>query len=132
MSVIVEAVALRSGLTADWAAATAPILGVGELGLDTQTGVLKIGDGAAAFTALPGGIGNLKSEGKATLVTGAKVVNDAKVTATSIILLTTQALGTVTAPKAIAVTARSAGVSFTITSADNTDTSIVGYQIIEP
>lgn len=132
MSVVVEAVALRSGSTADWAADEAPVLGVGELGLDTTLGDIKVGDGATAFPSLPGTIGTVKSQGKATLVTGTKVVADAKVTATSIILLTVQALGTVTAPKPIAVTARSNGVSFTVTSSDNTDTSIVGYQIIEP
>lgn len=131
--VVTEAVALRSGSTADWAAATAPILEVGELGLDTTTGALKAGDGATAFASLSGGsTSSIKSMGKATLVLGTKVVADVKATATSIILLTTQALGTVAAAKAIAVTARSAGVSFTITSADATDTSIIGYVILEP
>jgi hypothetical protein len=43
-----------------------------------------------------------------------------------------QSLGTVATPKAIAVTARSAGASFTLTSADNTDTSVVAWQISEP
>lgn len=132
MSVVVEAVALRSGTTADWAATDAPVLGQGELGLDTTVGDIKVGDGSTHFPSLVGTIGTVKSQGKATLATGVKVVNDAKVTTTCIILLTTQVLGTVAAPKAIAVTARSAGVSFTITSADNTDTSIIGYQIIEP
>jgi hypothetical protein len=54
------------------------------------------------------------------------------VTANSRILLTVQSLGTVTAPKAVAVTARTAATSFTITSADNTDTSVVAYEIFEP
>jgi len=133
MSIQVEPVALRSGSTADWAdAAHAPVLDVGELGLDTTTGVIKVGDGSTAFPSLPGTIGNVKERGKATLVAGTKVVSSSKITTTAIVLLTVQALGTVSAPKAIAVTARSAGVSFTITSADNTDTSIVGYEIIEP
>ena len=48
------------------------------------------------------------------------------------ILLTAQSLGTVTAPKALAVTARTPGTSFTITSADATDTSVIGYTILEP
>ncbi len=70
--------------------------------------------------------------GVATLVTGTKVVNTTKVTANSRILLTAQALGTVVVPTAIAVTARTAGTSFTITSANATDTSIIAWQIIEP
>lgn len=71
-------------------------------------------------------------EGVATLVAGTKVVTNSKVTAASRIFLTAQSLGTVTAPKALAVTARTAGTSFTITSADNTDTSVIGWHIEEP
>lgn len=131
--VVTEAVALRSGSTADWAAATAPVLEVGELGLNTDTGALKAGDGVTAFAALSGGsTSSIKSMGKATLVLGTKVVADTHVTATAIILLTVQALGTVATPKAVDVTARTPGVSFTITSADLTETSIVGYVILEP
>lgn len=70
--------------------------------------------------------------GVATLVTGAKVVTTTAVTASSRIFLTTQSLGTVTAPKPIAVTARTAGTSFTITSSDATDTSTVAWEISEP
>ncbi len=70
--------------------------------------------------------------GAATLVAGTKVVTTSRVTANSRVLLTVQSLGTVTAPKAIAVTARTPGTSFTITSADNTDTSVVGWLIVEP
>jgi hypothetical protein len=70
--------------------------------------------------------------GTATLVTGVKVVNTTKVTANSRIFLTTQSLGTVAAPKAVAVTARTAGTSFTITSADATDTSVIAWMIVEP
>lgn len=70
--------------------------------------------------------------GTATLVTGAATVSTTAVTANSRILLTIQSLGTVAAPKAIGVTARSAGTSFTITSADATDTSIIAWMIVEP
>jgi hypothetical protein len=70
--------------------------------------------------------------GVATLVAGTKVINTSKVTANSRIQLTAQALGTVTVAKPLAVTARTAGTSFTITSADNTDTSIVAWLIVEP
>lgn len=70
--------------------------------------------------------------GAATLVTGAAVVSTTAVTASSRIFLMVQSLGTVVAPKAVAVTARTAGTSFTITSADATDTSVVGWLIVEP
>lgn len=70
--------------------------------------------------------------GVATLVAGTKTVNTSAVTANSRISLSIQSLGTVAAPKAIAVTARTASTSFTITSADNTDTSRVFWQIHEP
>lgn len=69
--------------------------------------------------------------GVATLVAGSKVVADTSITALSRIQLTIQSLGTVTAPKAIGVTARVVGTSFTITSADATDTSVIAYHIIE-
>lgn len=70
--------------------------------------------------------------GTATLVAGAVVVATTAVTANSRIFLTVQTLGTVAAPKAIAVTARTAGTSFTITSADGTDTSVVAWLLVEP
>lgn len=70
--------------------------------------------------------------GRVTLVAGAAVVNTTKVTATSEIILTGQALGTIAVPVARDVTARTAGTSFTITSANVTDTSIVAWVILEP
>jgi hypothetical protein len=70
--------------------------------------------------------------GVATLVAGTVTVSNTNITATSRIQLTAQSLGTVSAPKALAVTARTAGTSFTITSSDNTDTSVVAYYIVEP
>lgn len=48
----VEAVALRSGTSADWAA-TSLVLGLGELGAETDTGVLKLGDGVTGWADLP-------------------------------------------------------------------------------
>jgi hypothetical protein len=48
----VEQVAIRSGTTAAWAAAGAPILGSGELGIDIDTGDVRIGDGVNVFAAL--------------------------------------------------------------------------------
>lgn len=70
--------------------------------------------------------------GVATLVAGTVTVNTTKVTANSRIQLTPQALGTVTSPKPVGITARVAGTSFTITSGDATDTSTVAWTIVEP
>lgn len=68
----------------------------------------------------------------ATLVAGVVVVSTTKVTATSRIQITIQALGTVTVPTVIGVTARTAGTSFTITSANVLDTSTIAWMIVEP
>lgn len=70
--------------------------------------------------------------GVSTLSAGTVTVTTTKVTANSRIMITIQSLGTVGTPKSIAVTARSAGSNFTITSEDVTDTSIIAWQIIEP
>ena len=70
--------------------------------------------------------------GTATLVAGTVTVATTKVTANSRIFLTVQSLGTVAIPTAIAVTARVAATSFTITSAAVTDTSVVAWMIVEP
>lgn len=70
--------------------------------------------------------------GKVTLVGGTATVLTARVSDASRIFLTAQSLGTVAAPKALAVTARVAGASFTITSADATDTSVVAWHLVDP
>lgn len=121
-------VATRSGTTAEWVASTI-VLGLGELGVDVTTGEVRVGNGVDQYEALRP-VGNLR-RGRATLVAGTVTVALASVTATTIVLLTAQALGTVTVAKPLAVTARSNGVSFTITSSDNTDTSVVGWVAIE-
>lgn len=72
----------------------------------------------------------IKSSGTATLVGGTVTVATAGALTASRIFVQQQALGTVTAAKALAVTARSNGVSFTITSADATDTSSVAWMIL--
>jgi hypothetical protein len=101
----------------------------------SAVGVLAT-DGSFSLATVGGGLlikeGANGTSGVATLVAGTVVVSTTKVTATSRIQLTAQSLGTVTTPKALAVTARTAGTSFTITSADNTDTSPVAWTIIEP
>jgi hypothetical protein len=76
--------------------------------------------------------GTNAKQGVSTLVAGTVVVANTSVTATSRIQLTAQSLGTVTAPKPLAVSARVAGTSFTILSSDATDTSVVAWSIFEP
>lgn len=119
---------VRSGTTAEWLA-TSLVLGLGEIGVDTTTGDVFVGDGTNQPEDLKraGGI----RKGRATLVAGTVTVANTSITATSIILAQHQTLGTVTAAKILTIT-RSAGVSFTLTSTDNTDTSVIGYVIIEP
>jgi phosphate-selective porin len=46
------------------------------------------------------------------------------------IFLTSQALGTVTSASALAVTAKTAGVSFVITASQATDTSTIAWFIV--
>lgn len=70
--------------------------------------------------------------GTAVLVAGTVVVNTTKVTANSRIFLCAQSLGTVTVGQGLAISARTAGTSFTITSTSITDTSTVAWIIIEP
>jgi len=76
--------------------------------------------------------GTNATAGTATLVAGTVTISTTKVTANSIILLTPQTLGTILRPTGVGVTARTAGTSFVITSMDITDTSIIGWIIIEP
>jgi hypothetical protein len=92
----------------------------GDLAITTAGKGLKVKEGANA------------KMGTATLVAGTIVVSTTAVTANSRIFLTTQSLGTVVAPVAIGITARTAATSFTITSADVTDTSVIAWMIIEP
>jgi len=68
--------------------------------------------------------------GTCTLVAGVCTVSDASVTASSRILLTSQLDGGT--PGWLRVSARSAGVSFSVTSSSAADTSTVAYSIVEP
>jgi len=75
--------------------------------------------------------GSNSQSGQSTLVAGSVVVPAPWLKSVDdSIFLTVQTLGTVTAPQAIACTAKTPGVSFTITSADNTDTSTVAWLLI--
>lgn len=69
-------------------------------------------------------------QGVATLVGGTVTVSNTSVTANSRIMLTPQSPGGT--PGWVRVSARSAGVSFTITSSSGTDTSVIAYLILEP
>lgn len=97
------------------------------------TGVLA-SVGAVSVTTAGKGLlvkeGSNAKQGTATLVAGSSVVSNTSVTANSRIFLTSQADGGT--PGFLRVSARSAGVSFTITSSSGTDTSTVAYQIFEP
>lgn len=64
------------------------------------------------------------------MTTGAVTVANTSVTANSLIFCYPDTLGTVTAPQAYRISAIVAGTSFTITSADATDTSTWKYMII--
>lgn len=70
------------------------------------------------------------SAGSVALVGGTVVVSTTAVTASSLIRLTCQALGTVVVPSALCVSAKSAGVSFTILSSEATDTSTIFWEIV--
>lgn len=114
----------------------------------TDASTDRVGIGIAAPTEKLGVNGNIALEtagnglqikegtngtmGVATLVAGTVTVSTNKVTATSRIFLTVQSLGTVAVATPIAVTARSAGTSFTISSSSITDTSVVAWLILEP
>ncbi len=70
-----------------------------------------------------------ESMGRATLVGGTVTVSNTKVTSTCNIYLTSQVDGGT--PGFIRVSARSVGSSFTVTSSSATDTSIIGWLILE-
>jgi len=74
--------------------------------------------------------GTNAKQGTAVLIAGTVVVANTSVTASSRILLTSQVDGG--APGFLRVSARTAGTSFTILSSSGTDTSTVGYFILEP
>lgn len=92
----------------------------GDVSIATAGKGLKVAEGSNA------------KMGTATLSAGTFTVATTAVTNNSRIFLTVQSLGTVSDPKAIAVTGRTDGQDFTITSADNTDTSVVAWMIVEP
>jgi hypothetical protein len=87
--------------------------------LGTAGGRLRLKEGAGASVM-----------GRATLVAGTVTVNTTSVSAASEIFLTCQTPGGT--PGFLRVSARTAGTSFTILSSSGTDTSVVGWVIVEP
>lgn len=75
-------------------------------------------------TSVPAPVGGL-----VTLIAGTATVLTSAVTGTSRIHLTAQTLGTVTAPSALTVSARTSGTSFTILASQSADTSDVAWSI---
>lgn len=126
---------LRVGTTTEWADTdptdqnAAPVLEAGELGLDTTKGQIKVGDGSTAFPSIPTAFRRSRV-GSTTLVAGTKVVSLTGVTSSDLVFVTVKTLGTVTAPKAMVAVAGTDQI--TITSSDNTDTSVVGYFVVTP
>jgi hypothetical protein len=95
----------------------------------------QLGGGGAATAASGSGgtkISNIRHGATGALSGGTLVVSDTGATASTRYFFTTLALGTVTVAQAYYASARSAGVSFTITSASATDTSTVNWLAIEP
>lgn len=101
--------------------------GSGNLILNSNNLIL---DGANSKLEINASTSSSASCGQATLAAGTATVSTTAVTANSIIFLSVDSLGTVTAPQAMYISAITAGVSFAITSADATDTSVVNYLII--
>ena len=97
--------------------------GVGILSCPQNLDVNSIGSGVQVAE------GANAKQGTATLVAGSAVVANTSVTATSRILLTSNADGGT--PGFVRVSARTAGTSFTITSSSGTDTSTIAYEIFE-
>ena len=125
-------VSVRSGTTTEWAdtdasdGAAAPVLGLGEIGVDTTKGEVRIGDGSTAFASLPR-LAPVKAKGTATLVAGTKAVTITGLVAGDIAVASVRTLGTVAAPKPLVAVASTD--TLTITSSDNTDTSVINYVV---
>jgi len=104
--------------------------------VEVEAGNVNIANGSLYLGTAGNGLlikeGSNATMGTATLSAGTATVSTTKVTSNSRIFLTIQSLGTVSVPKSIGVTGRSAGTSFTITSEDNTDTSVIAWMIVEP
>lgn len=130
---MIEQTLVRAGTAAEWADTDAtdgegaPVLAAGELAVVTDTGEIRVGDGVHAFASLSGRVA-AKKRGNLTLVAGTKNLTGLTgVAVGDIVIATVRTLGTVTAPKALVAVA---GVDqITVTSSDNTDTSVINYVV---
>lgn len=98
-------------------------------GTETITGA-KTFTSTATLSKLAIPTGTNASAGTATLTAGTVTVNTTAITASSIVFLTVQSLGTVTVASALSVGTITAATSFVINSAVLTDTSVIGWMII--
>jgi hypothetical protein len=118
----VRGAASQSGNLQQWLSSTPAVLAYvdksGDIGVAAIGAGLRVAEGSNA------------KQGTATLSGGTVVVANTSVTASSRILLTSNADGGT--PGWLRVSARTAGTSFTITSSSGTDASTVAYQIFEP
>jgi hypothetical protein len=122
-----------------FSALTVFIGGVGPGALLLTNEELQINEGAGFVSSQPNQVimGNGPGapsfwgpvSGSATYIGGSVTINTPAITAASSILLTITALGTVTVPQAWWMSANVPGTSFTITSADPTDTSTFNWCI---
>jgi hypothetical protein len=87
-------------------------------------------DVAAAGFGVAVAEGSNAKQGTGVLSSGTVVVSNTSVTANSRIFLTAQSVSGTAG--ALAVTARTAGTSFTVTSTSGTDASTFAYEIFEP
>lgn len=138
----------------DVRAATTAEVAAGTIG-HAYVSPLTLGSGSGSFASVTSTAGNVTAtggnvvattlgngfrtreganakQGLVTLASGTLVVANTSVTANSRIFLTAQTLGTVTAPSALTVSARTPATSFTILASQLTDTSTVAYEIFEP
>jgi hypothetical protein len=116
----------RVGTAAEWAASSL-VLAAGERGIASDTGEERFGDGTNVWT----GLTSSGREGTAVLVAGSVTVNRTDITAKTIAIASCQILGTVARPQGIGVSARVVGTSITFRSTDATDTSTIGYMLVE-
>lgn len=101
----------------------------GDLSLEGDLNITKDGGKILAVAASVAAAGD-SAFGSVALVDGTATVATTAITANSLVFVSVQALGTVGVAQAIGVTARVAGTSFTLTSADATDTSTVAWMIV--